>query len=81
MSRGCDSYCTHLKGFSLSAQMSSIHFPVLCIVGRSGSRKPASAEASCPLSKLFEEPEKPPPTGRPPAPPRAAPREDPLTPR
>uniref|UniRef100_A0A8D0QB98 Phosphatidylinositol 3,4,5-trisphosphate 5-phosphatase 2 n=1 Tax=Sus scrofa TaxID=9823 RepID=A0A8D0QB98_PIG len=48
---------------------------------RSGSRKPAPAEASCPLSKLFEEPEKPPPTGRPPAPPRAAPREEPLTPR
>ncbi|XP_073664631.1 phosphatidylinositol 3,4,5-trisphosphate 5-phosphatase 2 isoform X2 [Tursiops truncatus] len=48
---------------------------------RSGSRKPASGEASCPLSKLFEEPEKPPPTGRPPAPPRAAPREEPLTPR
>nr|XP_006220560.2 phosphatidylinositol 3,4,5-trisphosphate 5-phosphatase 2 isoform X1 [Vicugna pacos] len=48
---------------------------------RSGSRKPAAAEASCPLSKLFEEPEKPPPTGRPPAPPRAAPREEPLTPR
>ncbi|XP_069410681.1 phosphatidylinositol 3,4,5-trisphosphate 5-phosphatase 2 [Ovis canadensis] len=48
---------------------------------RSGSRKPASTEASCPLSKLFEEPEKPPPTGRPPAPPRAAPREEPLTPR
>ncbi|KAM6157825.1 phosphatidylinositol 3,4,5-trisphosphate 5-phosphatase 2 [Rhynchocyon petersi] len=48
---------------------------------RSVSRKPAPAEASCPLSKLFEEPEKPPPTGRPPAPPRAAPREDPLTPR
>lgn len=48
---------------------------------RSGSRKPASTEASCPLSKLFEEPEKPPPTGRPPAPPRAAPREEPLNPR
>lgn len=43
---------------------------------RSGSRKPGPAEASCPLSKLFDEPEKPPPTGRPPAPPRAAPRED-----
>ncbi|XP_025212102.1 phosphatidylinositol 3,4,5-trisphosphate 5-phosphatase 2 isoform X3 [Theropithecus gelada] len=48
---------------------------------RSGSRKPAFTEASCPLSRLFEEPEKPPPTGRPPAPPRAAPREEPLTPR
>uniref|UniRef100_A0A8C0JSQ6 phosphatidylinositol-3,4,5-trisphosphate 5-phosphatase n=1 Tax=Canis lupus dingo TaxID=286419 RepID=A0A8C0JSQ6_CANLU len=48
---------------------------------RSGNRKPAPAEASCPLSKLFEEPEKPPPTGRPPAPPRAASREEPLTPR
>ncbi|XP_031243459.1 phosphatidylinositol 3,4,5-trisphosphate 5-phosphatase 2 isoform X1 [Mastomys coucha] len=48
---------------------------------RSGSRKPASTEASCPLSKLFEEPEKPPPTGRPPAPPRAVPREEPLNPR
>ncbi|XP_044114541.1 phosphatidylinositol 3,4,5-trisphosphate 5-phosphatase 2 isoform X1 [Neovison vison] len=48
---------------------------------RSGNRKPAPAEASCPLSKLFEEPEKPPPTGRPPAPPRAAPREEPLTSR
>ncbi|XP_049978550.1 phosphatidylinositol 3,4,5-trisphosphate 5-phosphatase 2 isoform X2 [Alexandromys fortis] len=48
---------------------------------RSGSRKPASTEASYPLSKLFEEPEKPPPTGRPPAPPRAAPREEPLNPR
>ncbi|XP_014395861.1 PREDICTED: phosphatidylinositol 3,4,5-trisphosphate 5-phosphatase 2 [Myotis brandtii] len=48
---------------------------------RSGSRKPAPTEAFCPLSKLFEEPEKPPPTGRPPAPPRATPREEPLTPR
>lgn len=48
---------------------------------RSGNRKPAPAEASCPLSRLFEEPEKPPPTGRPPAPPRAAPREEPLTSR
>ncbi|CAO2582337.1 Phosphatidylinositol 3,4,5-trisphosphate 5-phosphatase 2 [Lemmus lemmus] len=48
---------------------------------RSGSRKPTSTEAPCPLSKLFEEPEKPPPTGRPPAPPRAAPREEPLNPR
>lgn len=48
---------------------------------RSGSRKPASTETSCPLSKLFEEPEKPPPTGRPPAPPRAVPREEPLNPR
>uniref|UniRef100_A0A452TTF2 phosphatidylinositol-3,4,5-trisphosphate 5-phosphatase n=1 Tax=Ursus maritimus TaxID=29073 RepID=A0A452TTF2_URSMA len=48
---------------------------------RSGNRKPAPTEASCPLSKLFEEPEKPPPTGRPPAPPRAAPREEPLTSR
>ncbi|XP_034850972.1 phosphatidylinositol 3,4,5-trisphosphate 5-phosphatase 2 isoform X3 [Mirounga angustirostris] len=48
---------------------------------RSGNRKPAPAEASCPLSKLFEEPEKPPPTGRPPAPPRSAPREEPLTSR
>ncbi|XP_052012685.1 phosphatidylinositol 3,4,5-trisphosphate 5-phosphatase 2 isoform X1 [Apodemus sylvaticus] len=48
---------------------------------RSGSRKPASTEASCPLSKLFEEPEKPAPTGRPPAPPRAVPREEPLNPR
>ncbi|XP_020823358.1 phosphatidylinositol 3,4,5-trisphosphate 5-phosphatase 2 isoform X3 [Phascolarctos cinereus] len=45
---------------------------------RSWSRKPGPAEASCPLSKLFDEPEKPPPTGRPPAPPRGAPREDPL---
>uniref|UniRef100_A0A452TTD6 Phosphatidylinositol 3,4,5-trisphosphate 5-phosphatase 2 n=1 Tax=Ursus maritimus TaxID=29073 RepID=A0A452TTD6_URSMA len=33
-------------------------------LGRSGNRKPAPTEASCPLSKLFEEPEKPPPTGR-----------------
>ncbi|ERE80842.1 phosphatidylinositol 3,4,5-trisphosphate 5-phosphatase 2 isoform X3 [Cricetulus griseus] len=48
---------------------------------RSGSRKPTSTEAPCPLSKLFEEPEKPPPTGRPPAPPRTAPREEPLNPR
>ncbi|XP_027436667.1 phosphatidylinositol 3,4,5-trisphosphate 5-phosphatase 2 isoform X2 [Zalophus californianus] len=48
---------------------------------RSGNRKPAPAEASYPLSKLFEEPEKPPPTGRPPAPPRSAPREEPLTSR
>ncbi|XP_042761487.1 phosphatidylinositol 3,4,5-trisphosphate 5-phosphatase 2 isoform X3 [Panthera leo] len=48
---------------------------------RSGNRKPAPAEAACPLSRLFEEPEKPPPTGRPPAPPRAAPREEPLTSR
>ncbi|XP_021530765.2 phosphatidylinositol 3,4,5-trisphosphate 5-phosphatase 2 isoform X1 [Aotus nancymaae] len=48
---------------------------------RSGSRKPAFTEASCPLSRLFEESDKPPPTGRPPAPPRAAPREEPLTPR
>ncbi|XP_057363219.1 phosphatidylinositol 3,4,5-trisphosphate 5-phosphatase 2 isoform X3 [Manis pentadactyla] len=53
----------------------------LCTPGRSGSRKPTPTEASCPLSKLFEEPEKPPPTGRPPAPPRAAPREEPLIPR
>lgn len=55
--------------------------PALRTASRSGSRKPAPTEASCPLSKLFEEPEKPPPTGRPPAPPRAAPREEPLTPR
>ncbi|XP_060032869.1 phosphatidylinositol 3,4,5-trisphosphate 5-phosphatase 2 isoform X2 [Erinaceus europaeus] len=48
---------------------------------RSGSRKSAPTEASCPVSKVFEESEKPPPTGRPPAPPRAAPREEPLTPR
>lgn len=48
---------------------------------RSGSRKTTSTEAPCPLSKLFEEPEKPPPTGKPPAPPRAAPREEPLNPR
>ncbi|XP_012861637.2 phosphatidylinositol 3,4,5-trisphosphate 5-phosphatase 2, partial [Echinops telfairi] len=48
---------------------------------RPGSRKPAPTEASCPLSRLFEEPEKPPPAGRPPAPPRAALREEPLSSR
>ncbi|XP_075402332.1 phosphatidylinositol 3,4,5-trisphosphate 5-phosphatase 2 isoform X1 [Tenrec ecaudatus] len=48
---------------------------------RPGSRKPAPTEASCPLSRLFEEPEKPPPAGRPPAPPRAALREEPVSSR
>lgn len=79
MSWGCVvCYVRGARGLLVSPYFTS---PPLCTPGRSGSRKPASGEASCPLSKLFEEPEKPPPTGRPPAPPRAAPREEPLTPR
>ncbi|XP_028911295.1 LOW QUALITY PROTEIN: phosphatidylinositol 3,4,5-trisphosphate 5-phosphatase 2 [Ornithorhynchus anatinus] len=48
---------------------------------RSANRKAVPGEGPCPLNRLFEEPEKPPPTGRPPAPPRGTPREEPPTPR
>uniref|UniRef100_A0A8C0JTD3 Phosphatidylinositol 3,4,5-trisphosphate 5-phosphatase 2 n=1 Tax=Canis lupus dingo TaxID=286419 RepID=A0A8C0JTD3_CANLU len=48
----------------LGALGQSLPHLTLYTPGRSGNRKPAPAEASCPLSKLFEEPEKPPPTGR-----------------